>query len=184
MTLTQDLMRMWWMQQQGGEPPVPVDPYTEKVAIAGSDAGHVNGKSYFDTGLTHTINDVWEVTAMNISAQSRSPIGTGKAKDDGSNFALWLHGEKSPKYAEFVFGYGSKDAYRLNVNIDVAQPHTYKMKLSTGEAWIDGEAVGQASSVGALGTSTKLVIYACWRGSNTVSDFYQEKMRRGENLEK
>lgn len=132
-----------------------------------------------DSGLLVTNQDEWEVTckAENNNAGNLCVMGGGQNKTD-SNAGLWLNAKTSE--VEFIFGNGSDSKYKVFIqNFDVTQWHTYKMNLSTGEAWIDGAYQGTAVKKSSFPNQRKLMLLACWReaNNNVVSNTFYGKVK-------
>lgn len=132
-----------------------------------------------DSGLLVTNQDEWEVTckAENNNAGNLCVMGGGQSKTD-SNAGLWLNAKTSE--VEFIFGNGGDSNYKVFIqNFDVTQWHTYKMNLSTGEAWIDGVYQGTAVSKSSFPKQRKLMLFACWRevNNNVVSNTFYGKVK-------
>lgn len=140
--------------------------------------GYVEGSSFFAGAsmallTSHVIStdDEWIVTcSRNSDSSGNRPImGTGLSKTD-SNMALWLN--PSTNLVEFIFGDGGSNDYEVvTSSYDVKKLHTYRMKLSTGEGWIDGNYIGKAKSVSSIPNPKRLAILGCYRGSTMFSTF-------------
>lgn len=140
--------------------------------------GYVEGSMLYNSngdgvvsGYVISADDEWIVTCCrsNDNKGNLPIIGTGQSKTD-SNMALWLNA--TTNLVEFTFGDGGKSAYKVTTSAyDVKQMHTYRMKLSTGEAWIDGDYVGKASSVSSVPHPKPLALFGSYRGSSINSSF-------------
>ncbi len=136
---------------------------------------YVTSNHSVDCGMNISINQVWEVTAcraLGDSSGNLAVIGTSAAKAT-ANFSLWLN--PSTNVVEFIFGDGGAATAKVTTSAyNVSQIHTYRMKLSTAEAWIDGNYIGKATNPQtSISTSNakKIVFYGCWRGSSMNSYF-------------
>lgn len=151
-------------KQPEEEAKVPL-PYIQANAIHTTD-------TYMSMDLNVSTADEWEITCArdNDSKGNLPVIGTGNSKTD-SNMALWLN--CSTNLVEFTFGDGGNSAYKVTTTAyDVKQFHTYRMKLGTGEAWLDGNYIGKAQSVSSIPHPKNLVLFGCWRGNAILSKFY------------
>ena len=142
---------------------------TLPVGFTRIDATH-RSNSYIDTGLLTDSTDEWIITCRRTGKLGNYPIiGGGNTKTD-SNMTLWLNNQTN--LVEFTFGDGGSNAYKVTTTAyNVSEFHTYRMKLSTGEAWLDGNYIGQSSSLSSVPNPKKLVLYGCWRGSANFSSF-------------
>ena len=126
-------------------------------------------KRYIDTGLDVSPNDVWEVTYAHIgNSDGNTPVMGGSYSKTDSNYAIWVENTQKGAYnVQFIFGDGNNTAYRVTAKLaDVTQFHTYKMDCTTGEAWIDGRYIGQASQKSSVPNPRKLCILGYWRGNS------------------
>lgn len=142
---------------------------TLPVGFTRIDAVH-RSDSYIDTGLLTDSTDEWIITCRRTGTLGNYPIiGGGNTKTD-SNMALWLNNQTN--LVEFTFGDGGSNAYKVTTtSYNVSEFHTYRMKLSTGEAWLDGDYIGQSASLSSVPNPKKLVLYGCWRGSSNFGSF-------------
>ena len=161
-----DLMWIYGRRKlNGGDTPsrVRLPPgYTEVDAISSN--------KYVDTGFVADPSDEWIVTCRRTGSSANLPVmGGGYSKTD-SNMCLWLNA--ATNLVEFTFGDGGNNSYKVTTTAyNVSEFHTYRMKLSTGEAWIDGNYIGRASQVSFIPHPSKIVLYGCWRGSSNYMQF-------------
>lgn len=169
MTLFSQLKKQYWLQQNAVKPePLPRVPagYVETAAIYTDKDGAALLSSFVISS-----DDEWIVTCAraNDAEGNKAVLGTGQSKTD-SNMALWLNA--TTNLVEFTFGDGGSSAYKVTTSAyDVKQMHTYRMKLSTGEAWIDGDYIGKSASLSSVPNPKPLALFGSYRGSSINSHF-------------
>ena len=163
--MSDNLKWMCWLNMQSRRDPLP-DGYGRLYAIMGS-----RPENAIDSGLLLDPQDEWIVTARRLpdGAGNKPVIGGGYSKTD-SNVCLWLNDQTN--LVEFTYGDGGSNDWKvLTSSHATTEYHTYRMKLSTGESWLDGEYIGTPAKVSAIPNPTKLIVFGCWRGSSLRDGF-------------
>lgn len=169
MTRFSQLKMQYWRQQNAVRPEtLPRVPTgcVETAAIYTDKDGAALLSSFVISS-----DDEWIVTCARANdAEGNKPVmGTGQSKTD-SNMALWLNA--TTNLVEFTFGDGGNSAYKVTTSAyDVKKMHTYRMKLSTGEAWIDGNYIGKSAQLSSVPNPKPLALFGSYRGSSINSHF-------------
>ena len=139
------------------------------VRYAEIDGAYIVGDYAISSGLDVDSADEWIITyarhvPWNPDNGNKAVIGGGYSKTD-SNMCLWLN--NSTNLVEFTYGDGGNANYKVTTTAyDVCQFHTYRMKLSTGESWIDGDYIGTPQSVSSVPHPKPCIINGVWRGTS------------------
>lgn len=139
---------------------------------------YTTAKTYLDTGLKAASTDIYECVAAKTAESTNQPfIGDGNTKTD-SNFAVWLSDLSGQTYwAEASFGNGNTASYKVEYSksghssFSLTSLHTYKMDLTNGKFYLDGDLVGTATSRSTFANTKKLVIFGSWRGTSSNDGF-------------
>ena len=97
------------------------------------------------TGIGIENGDEWEVTCMVRQTKNCALMG-GYYDYWHTDFSIWA--DASNNQVQFNFGNARTAGYQVvTTDYDVTQWHTYRMSLSSKEAWIDGNLVGSVNKI-------------------------------------
>ena len=159
--------------------------YAECSALYRNGASNSNNCVHTDIGIDN--GDEWEVTCMVRQEGSCALIG-GYYDYWHTDFSIWA--DASNNQVQFNFGNARTAGYQVvTTDYDVTQWHTYRMSLSSKEAWIDGNLVGSVAKIINDRTDVDPVLFGNYRthmnsfdGKNGVYVFKEAKIFRNGEL--
>jgi hypothetical protein len=123
-----------------------------------------------------TINDEWIVTCKADSSATGEMCVMGSAHaNNHTNCSIWLN--PTNNQVTFVFGDKTKSNQMVTTtDYDVTEFHTYRIKFSTKQAWIDDVLIGTSEALSSFSKQCPVYIFACGlksasAGYNTTSLF-------------
>ena len=147
------------------------DGYEELTYLSNSDGGNNTQKrAVINTMVIPTMQDEYILTAAELAQNGNNTqplFASSKTKTD-SNVALWICGKSNTNggVAEFNFGSGDNVLKKTQWSGGLRGFHTYRMKMSTGEAWIDGTYAGQQTVKPVTGNAQPLHLFGSYRDNN------------------
>ena len=134
--------------------------------IPSSGGRRLSSDMVINTRHNTTVNDEWIVTCKADHRASGDMCIMGSSNSNtNTNCAIWMN--PTTNTVRFLFGDATRsDTVVSTIEYDITKFHTYRIKFSTGQAWIDDNLIGTAGAVSSFANACPLYILT----SGQVSD--------------
>jgi len=126
--------------------------------IPSSGGRRLSSDMVINTRHNTTVNDEWIVTCKADHRASGDMCIMGSSNSNtNTNCAIWMN--PTTNTVRFLFGDATRsDTVVSTIEYDITKFHTYRIKFSTGQAWIDDNLIGTAGSVSSFANACPLYI--------------------------